>query len=183
MAVGGFAGLYAVAAAAPLLQPRDQFVAAWQEQARLLLSIQPQKEVPDRDAFERVIEREGDAIYARRGAALPLYAMSLILSGLLFLGCARMLRREAWGLSAFELAAVANIPYHLLDATFGVIQARDLAKVAAAAGVALPEQRAYAGASLVILKSALAILYFGGCALYLRRSAIRALFPAQNGEG
>jgi hypothetical protein len=179
MAVGGFAGLFAVSSAVPLLQSRDQFVAACREQASRLLLVQPQPKPADREAFERLVEREAEVIYARRGAALPLAAMDVILSGLLFFGCARVLRREPWGLAAFELAAAVSIPYQLLDAAFGVVKARDLAQVLTASEAPFTEGLTHEVVPLIVLKSCLAILYFGACTLYVRRPSIRALFPSE----
>jgi hypothetical protein len=174
MALGGFAGLFAASSAGPLLGSRDRFVADCREYASRLPS--PLVQGKDRDLLERVIEREADVTYSRRGVALPLAATNAILSLLLLVGCARALRGEAWGASAWSLAALASLPYQLIDGAFAMVRARDLAAVlapldpelAAALGVYTPR--------LVVVKCGVAFVYFATCALVLRRPSIKRLF-------
>jgi hypothetical protein len=123
-------------------------------------------------------DRLAEARYARRGVLLPLAAVNMILSLLLFAGCTRVLRGQAWGLSAWLLCAMVSIPYHLLDCTVSVVQARELAAVLEG----LHDNEAALALNIIdlsmmwtLLKSGLEILYFAVCLLYLRRQSIRSL--------
>jgi hypothetical protein len=164
--IGSFGGMFALSKAAPLLGSRDQYISAYREFAEKL---------PGHDAQSlKMAEQEADAIYSRRGVALPLAAMNLILSTLLFLGCGRALRGSPWGLSAWQLAVVASLPYTLLASAFAIVEAREIA-------AAMPHDAVVElGVQLSILRTAifdgLAIVYYLVCILYLRRPAIRKRF-------
>jgi hypothetical protein len=132
-------------------------------------------------ALIKLIERHADVEYARRNVAIPLGAMNFILSSLLFLGCGRALRGQAWGLSAWQLAAAASIPYTVLACAFWLVRARELDVVyqatelreAVSMSIGLSVLRL-----LMFFKTALELLYFAASWLYLRRPQVRALFPA-----
>src|SRR5258706_907512 len=120
MLLGCFGALYSMVVFRSLLEPRDRYVATYREAAaREPLAVAdgvPKQEV------EQLFERVAGAIYDRRGAALPLAAMNVILSTLLFLGCGRALRGNPWGLSAWTVPAAASIPYQLPDAGYALVK-------------------------------------------------------------
>jgi len=160
--LGSFGTLFTVSRAVPLLLSRDQFVSEVRHSAeRLPLNVND------------VAEKEADVVYSRRGVALPLAAMNLILSVLLFLGAGRAMRGSPWGLSAWHVAATANIPYTILATVFSLVQTRELRAV-------MPDVAADAVAGVLstgaIFWGGLEVLYFAACVLYLRRASIRSLF-------
>ena len=165
MVVGGFSALYALASASPLLSSRDQFVSAFREDAqRLVAGVSDQAK---RAELEQLLAREAEVIYDRRGVALPLLAMEAILSILLFLGCGGALRLSAWGASVWTFTAQASIPYQLLDAAYGMVTARDLSLGSPMAPV-------------LVAKCLIAIGYFAGCLMYLRRAEVKRLWKTDN---
>jgi hypothetical protein len=176
--LGGFGASYSSCQAASLLQTRDQFAAGVREEAERRLPTAPDQLVT-KDELMHMIERQAEVIYSRRGVALPLDAMNFILSALLFAGCGRALRGHSWGLSAWSLAAIASVPYTLLDCAFSIIQSRDLQAVYRESGGmfgTLMASSVRITILITMIKSALEILYFGVCVVYLRRAVIRKLF-------
>ena len=173
--LGGFGTMYSVSSAVPLMSSRDQYVAANIEQAEAQLPLADALK-PERD---KAIEKQADALYARRGVTLPLAGMNLILSFLLFAGCVRALRNQQWGHSAWSLAALVSIPYTLLDCGFEVVQHHDLA--AALRSISGP-MAAFTDVGLswrhffTMLKGSLEVAYFVTCVLYLKRAPVRALY-------
>ncbi len=177
MVLGGFGAFYTLASSLPLFSSRDQFVAACREageqQAAAMSSLGSKEEVM------HMFELQADARYSRRNVQLPLAAMNIILSLLLFAGCTRALRGQMWGLSAWTLAALASIPYTVLDVAFSIVQARDLSAAYRDLGTSVSM---IFGSSLVLqtlmsmMKATLELLYFGTCLLYLRRPQITQLF-------
>jgi hypothetical protein len=144
-------------------------------------SLFPGMVMPSRDEVLRVVEKQADLVYSRRGVALPMAAMSFILSLLLFAGCARAMRGLAWGASAWSLAAVASLPYQILDAAFAVVQVHDLSTALdgmTTGAVMFAGARGSLQILFAVVKGALLAAYFVVCALYLRRPAIRALFTS-----
>jgi hypothetical protein len=131
-----------------------------------------------RDEVLRIVEKQADLVYSRRGVALPMAGMNFILSLLLFAGCARAMRGLAWGASAWSLAAVASIPYELLDVAVAVVQARDLAGAFDGTSGVVVVGSSTLQIGLVALKAAILSVYFVSCAVYLRRPAVRALFTS-----
>jgi hypothetical protein len=172
LVLGLFGGMSAISNGLSLLMTRDEYVSATREGAEKLAPAA-------KDDVLHMVERQADAVYSRRNVALPLAAMNVILSGLLFLGCGRALRGQAWGISAWQLAAAASIPYTLLACAFALVQARELRTVfeetpgplGALSGSILAMQRL-----LTLLKTTLELIYFAAVWLYLRRPAIRQLF-------
>jgi hypothetical protein len=146
--------------------PRDR----WKEMRRTaeLLLVAP----PDPKTTEdtpKLVERRADIVYARRYAALTLGVINLILSGLLFAGCARALAGQPWGLSAWSVAAAASIPYRLLESAYLMVLVRDLSAVESSSQAAL--------ATVVVpTQMVLVVLFYGACLVYLRRPKLRALF-------
>ena len=136
---------------------------------------------PDTPAADvaTLAERETDVRYGRRNAELPLLAIELIASCLLFAGCTRALRGDAWGASAWAMAAMLAIPFQLLATALAIIQAHDLEKLAPTlpASLAMPRMVWLEIETLVALMLAGGkLLYFAGCLFYLRRPSVRALF-------
>jgi hypothetical protein len=160
--IGSFGGLYAASSAATLLRSRDQYIAEAKHRVEHLPG----------DA-EKIAEKEAEVVYARRGVALPLAAMNVILSVLLFLGCGRAMRGNAWGASAWELAAFANIPYTVLWAAFNLVQAREMKAALPEIGIELTSSIL---GLIVIFWAGMAILYYAVCVIYLRQPNIRRLF-------
>jgi hypothetical protein len=185
----GAHGLYgALGDALLLLSKRDDFV-------RLRIKQRLKPPAADKNALSpppatqeavrELVEREAELEYARRNVLLPLAAMGLILATLLFLGCARALRGEAWGLSAWTLAATLAIPYHVLDA-FGT-QSLLYALHESARGVAGPLGAMRLGEVRLLsmqhlFGTVLGLTYYAACALYLRRPAVLRLFPEPTEE-
>jgi hypothetical protein len=174
LVLGGFGTYYAVGIGAPLLQSRDQYVSG----IRGFIDKQtPESAAPDRDDTLKLVEKQAEVLYSRRGVALPLAGMNVILSLLLFLGCARAMRGEPWGLSAWGLAAKASIPYVVLDCALSVGLSRERADryraAAAAPGLMFGLQLKRL---LTLMMAGAQLLYFAVCVLYLRRPSIRALY-------
>jgi hypothetical protein len=126
--------------------------------------------------LERYDAKEADARFARRNAALPLAAVGLILSCLMFAGAMRAMRGDGWGLSAWRFAAAASIPYQLVSLALTAVTARDLAK--AVAELPPMAQLLVGNAQLLasILGCGVAILYYGVCVIYLRTPLVRRAF-------
>lgn len=178
--MGGFGAMYAITAAPMLLGSRDAMVRVYRESAARGASP-----LTPADQLEQMAEREADVRYSRRNAQLPLLVIAFIVSGLLFAGCSRALRGQAWGAAAWALAATVAIPYQLLDTSLILVQARDLE----AAFITLPRPLSLARVLLLdleTLKSVLVggveILYFAACLFYLRRPSVRALFSGGAGR-
>ncbi|MGZ3406279.1 MAG: hypothetical protein ACXVAN_07530 [Polyangia bacterium] len=130
----------------------------------------------DAATLERYDAHEADARYQRRNAALPLAGVGLILSCLMFAGTMRAMRGDGWGLSAWRFAALASIPYQLVNLALTTVMARDLAKAVAE----LPAMARLLVGSAQLLASivfcALAILYYGVCVIYLRTPRVQRAF-------
>ncbi len=178
--LGGFGAMYAIATTPVLLEPRDDYVKALREATvRSLPTIAPTPQL------EAMAEREADVRYGRRNAQLPLNAIQLIVCCLLFAGCTRALRGQAWGAAAWSLAATVAIPYQLLDTAMMLVMTRDLE----AAFRTLPQPLGFLRiASLElevmfkVIVTGLEIVYFGACIMYLRLPSVRALFSDGRGR-
>lgn len=179
MVLGGFGAMYSIASAPLLLGTRDNFVRTFREASmRQLPSVAPPAQL------EQMAEREADARYNRRNAQLPLLAIELIVSLLLFAGVTRALRGQRWGVAAWSLAATVAIPYQLLDTALTLVQSRDLEAIF----MALPPPLNFLRVASLELQTMLGVIiggleiaYFTACLLYLRRPSVRALFSG--GEG
>jgi hypothetical protein len=174
--LGGYGVLNAIASGTSLLLPRDAYIKAHRDEAEKRFG----ETTPNlRDALVQMTEKQAAASYSRRGVALPLAAIDLILSFLMMAGCLRALRGMGWGASAWSLAAKLIIPFMILDTAFGMVRARDMAPIFAEAPQPIGGF-AQMGLSLhtlwTFMKSTLVILYCGTCVLYLRRPRIKALF-------
>jgi hypothetical protein len=169
---GGYGSLASLTSGLTLLQSREVFVQTIQARDRTLETFIPKGDL------ERFSQREGQVRYARRNAALPLAAVGVILSCLLFAGCARTMMGDPWGLGAWSLAAAASIPYHLITTALILVTTRDVAQAVADSPVVplLPMERLGA-----MVMAGLAIAYYGACLLYLRSSTVRSRFSG--GEG
>jgi hypothetical protein len=175
--LGATGTLYAVASGLPLLETEDQFLAVFRE----VVEHQPLPPEMTREQQAAVAEREAQVVYRRRGLTLPLDVMGALLSGLLFLGCVRARRGDAWGASAWSFAALLSIPYQSLDTVAAMVQAHDLRSILVETGSApaadalkLETQRNF----LLLVKLALEIAYYAASILVLRRARVRAWFSA-----
>jgi hypothetical protein len=178
--LGGWGSMVSVGTGLGLLQPRDSYV---QSVKRARIEVYERfggrfgSLLPAKEDMERYAEREADANYGRRDAALPLAAVGAILSCLLFAGCTRTIMGDPWGLSAWSLAAMVSLPYQLLAATLALVTAHDLAG-------ALPNPSPFVAFELkvenlrTIVVAGLALLYYGACFLYLRTSSVQACFTS-----
>jgi hypothetical protein len=181
LVLGSFGTLYALSSASPFLFTRDQYVSAMRDEAEKQLPLPA--EVVDRNAMLALEEREAEVLYDRRGVALPLGAMNLILSLLLFAGAARAMRGHAWGVSAWTLAAAASVPYTLLAFAFTVVESRYLVAAYRLSPGPLAElnvTKQHLKTLVVGFKSGIEVLYFAICWVYLRRPALKRLFEAEN---
>jgi hypothetical protein len=174
--LGGYGVLNAIATGTTLLLPRDAYIKAHHDEAEKNLS----GATPElRDTLVQIAEKQAAAHYGRRGVALPLAAIDLILSFLMMAGCLRALRGLGWGASAWSLAAKLIIPFMILDSAFMIVQTRDLVPILSEAPQPLGGF-AQMGLSLKMMwtfvKSTFVILYCGTCVIYLRRPSIKALF-------
>jgi hypothetical protein len=115
---------------------------------------------------------------------LPIAAVGLILSMLLFAGSLRAMRGDPWGLSAWQLAAAAGMPYQLLSTILAVATAHDLTRAFADAPPSAMMLVAPLGLEtlLAILSGGIAILYLGTCVLYLRTPGVRSHFSDDAGR-
>jgi hypothetical protein len=134
--IGLFGILYSLADATSQLASHDDWIAAFH---RPLDSLDETKLPPGvhKDDLIKVADQQAETLWARRGTALPLAAINLILSLLLFTGCMRALRSDPWGLSAWRMASVVSLPYLALDGLFQIVQAHEVADVLAAAPAAI----------------------------------------------
>jgi hypothetical protein len=166
LVLGSFGGMFALSKALPLMSTRDQYVTAYKEWFEKLPAA--------KEETTALAEKEADVIYSRRGVALPLAGMNIILSTLLFLGCGRALRGSPWGWSAWRFAAMASVPYTVLASAFALVQAREMA--AAMPNDPIVDMAMRLSVLKTVLLDGLAIAYYVLCVLYLRRPSIRALF-------
>jgi hypothetical protein len=168
----------------PLLESRDRYVSAFSEDAARI--FHPAASLATSNELRALAEKEADAIYGRRGVALPLNAANFVLSLLLLSGCARTLRGLSSGPEAIRFAAAVSIPLHLLDGTFSFVQTRDferLPPVAQALQNLVRTQLLPARNAFVWIKMFIAIGYFVAFLLVLRCRNIRALFSAGRDRG
>jgi hypothetical protein len=75
---------------------------------------------------ERLALLLGDAIYDRRGVAVPLGVLQLILSWLLISGALATLRRQSFGISTWSFACWATIFFSLLNMLVTFVHSRTL---------------------------------------------------------
>ena len=167
---GSYGALHALESVALFTKPHEVYV------KMVTANNEPLKQfvaVPD---LERYDAREAEARYGRRNAALPLAGVGLILSSLMFVGAMRAMRGDGWGLSAWSFAALASIPYQLVNLALTLVMARDLGK--AVAELPLPAQMIVGNLQLMvsIVLCGVAVLYYGVCAIYLRSPAVRRAF-------
>jgi hypothetical protein len=175
---GGYGSLGAVTTGLSLLAPRDVFVQAIRERNQ----TPPQTLVPKAD-IERFSDREGEARYARRNAALPLAVVGVILSCLLFAGCTRTMMGDAWGLGAWALAATASIPYQLIATALNLVTLRDIGRAIAELPLSpLLTTRLQVERIASLVLSGMALVYFGACILYLRVASVRGGFSDGRGR-
>ncbi len=181
LVLGSFGTLYALSSATPFLLTRDQFVGAVRDEAEKQLPVPA--DGADRGQLVHLEERKAEVLYARRGVALPLAAMNLILSALLFAGTARAIRGHAWGVSAWSLAAAASVPYTLLAFAAFIVESRALIAAFRETPGPLAELNVttqHLKELAVAFQAALEVLYFAISWLYLRRPALRKLFEAES---
>lgn len=171
---GAFGAEHALGEGTSLLAPRDAYVEAVDQRNQLV------KPTGDTTEFERYSKREGEVRYSRRNAALPLSAVGLIVSCLLFAGCLRAMRGDPWGVSAWSLAAAASLPYQLVSTALTLVTGHDLTRAFAHAPAAalILDLRNQLATQLSVGAGAVAILYCGACLLYLRSAEIRRAFSA-----
>lgn len=87
--------------------------------------IEPFLKLP-RPEIERLSLLLGDALYDRRGVAVPLGILQLILCWLLLSGSLGSLRRQPSGISTWTWACWANIPFSLLSMLVTFVHSRTL---------------------------------------------------------
>lgn len=171
LVLGGFGPYYALGKGVLFLQNRDRFVSAVRAAAEVQSAAIPPE---GRDAAMTLVEKQADVVYSRRGVTIPLAGMNVILSLLLFLGCARAMRGDPWGLSAWALAAMVSIPYVVIDSALSLVQSRELAELFRDAPdkmIVLQFQKLG-----TLVAGGAQLVYFAVCVGYLRRTAIRRLF-------
>ena len=159
---GAFGAQHALTTGLTLLGPRDAYVRAIAQRNDALKGLVPASEI------ERYSEREGETRYRRRNAALPLCAVGLILSCLLFAGCMRAMRGDSWGLHAWSLAATASIPYQLIASALALVTVGDLLRAMADLPPSIMSTQLQLERFGAVLMGGIAVLYFGTCVLYLR---------------
>ncbi len=177
LVLGGFGMVYSLNSATSLLEPRDQYVRVIADNAeKSPIPIAPPAEL------RRMGERIAEVRYSRRGVVLPLAGMDFILSTLLLAGCLRAMRGQSWGLSAWSLAALASIPYQLLDGAFAIVQARDLERAFADLTPPISPALGANQAVVSVLFDIVQIFYYGACVIYLRRASLRRRFTSGAGS-
>ncbi len=165
--LGSWSALYAFMHVTELLVSRDQFINAYRD-----ADLAPTITDESADARRARLEQVADALYSRRGAALPLAIADCVLSALLFVGCFRALRLSLWGVQTWGFACLISIPYQLLDGIRFALESRDLSL--------LVQQPVSALLVVGVAQVALCVAYYAVCILYLRRSRlVRALFVEQ----
>src|SRR5262249_44247373 len=119
MVLGAGGGLSSVSTVVLLTETRDHYMAkAFPAEQR------DSQAFPDE--FLKEAEREAEAYYNRRGVAIPLAGVNFIVSILLFLAAGALLRGRATSIGSFRFAALVNIPYHVLQTVFSLVQIRDI---------------------------------------------------------
>jgi hypothetical protein len=162
--VGSWSALYALTHAGELLVTRDQFINSYRD-----ADLAPVITGESPDARRARLEKVADALYSRRGVALPLAIADCLLSGLLFIGCFRALRLSVWGVQAWGFACTISIPYQILDGVRFALEAKDLSL--------LVQQPASALMVVGFTQAGVCIVYYVACVIYLRKSRlVRALF-------
>jgi hypothetical protein len=169
---GAFGAQHALATGVTLLAPRDAYVEA------MAIHNAPLKRGVAPADFDKYSARTADARYDRRNAALPLAAVGLFLSTLLFGGCLRGMRGDPWGIAAWSLVATASIPYELISAALAWLTGADLARAVADAPSSLTMMKMQVTIDTMgeVVLAGIAVIYFGLCALYLRTPSVRRAF-------
>jgi hypothetical protein len=80
----------------------------------------------DHASADRLALSLGDALYDRRGVAVPLGVLQLILCWLLISGALATLRKQSFGVSTWSFACWANIFFALLDMLVTFVHSRTL---------------------------------------------------------
>jgi hypothetical protein len=180
---GGWGSIESLNVGLGLLTPRDSYVekikTARMQTYDSLASLSNM--MPSKAEFERFSEREGDARYGRRNAALPLALVGIILSCLLFAGCTRTMLGDAWGLGAWSLAALVSIPFQLISTTLALVTTRDLLRSLGEASPILTLQLQFQEIATLVWAGT-ALLYYGACMLYLRSRSVRQRFSRDAGR-
>jgi hypothetical protein len=176
--LGGWGSLDSLTVGVSLLAPHDVYVEKLKT-ARLQPMESLEKSLgsllPKKADLERFGERDAEARYGRRNAALPLALVGSILSLLLFAGCTRTMLGDAWGLGAWSLAALASVPYQVIVTTLALVTTHDVARGLGELPPFLALQLSFQeGWSLIW--GGLTLLYYGACVLYLRAPTVQARF-------
>jgi hypothetical protein len=179
--LGSFGSLYGLASAAPFFVSHDAFVAGRRADVEQQLAGKPPTD-PERVRAVETVERAAEALYARRGAIIPLAILNFVLSMMLFVGCGRALRRLPSALSLWVLAAALSVPYTVLDGALGLLQARDLEVVFRDVGDPLGVIGLKMRNLVTLFKAALEVSYFTICVIYLRRPELQRAFAATTTE-
>jgi hypothetical protein len=181
---GGWGSIESLNVGLALLTPRDGYVekvkTARMQTYDSLQALSPTM-MPSKAEFERFSEREGDARYGRRNAALPLALVGVILSCLLFAGCTRTMLGDPWGLGAWSLAALASIPFQTISTVLALVTSRDLARSLGETSPILSLQLHFQEIGTLIWAGT-TLLYYGACVLYLRAASVRARFSGAAGR-
>ncbi len=173
--LGSFGSLYGLASAAPFFASHDAFVSGRRADVEQQLAGKPPDD-PERQRAVTTVERAAEALYARRGAIIPLAILNFVLSMMLFVACGRALRRLPSALSLWVLAAALSVPYTILDGALSWLQGRDLEVVFRDLGDPLGVIGLKMRNLMTLFKAALEILYFVVCVVYLRRPDLQRLF-------
>jgi hypothetical protein len=169
---GGYGSLNSVMSAALLLKPPEEFAKLVEEHNQFWAPQLP------KDDVERYSKREAEVSYGRRKAALPLAAVGLIVSCLLFAGCIRSMMGDPSGPGLWSLASAVSLPYQLLAMALALLTLRDFSRALGPAPSLL--QMALDVRRLgILVTSGIAMTYFGACLLFLRS----ARGPLSGGRG
>jgi len=184
MVAGGFRACSSLNELTTFTLPRDTFVKLYREQAESV----PATQLMPPSAREKLGEQAGEQAWARRGVAIPLGVVNLVLGFLLFFGAMRALAGSHWGHGAWEWAARLSVPYVVVSTAMQLVVLRDAASQVTAVmremGMGPPATSAMTdmvGTMIqfaVVIGGLLALALYVTCWVYLRRQEIRALYPA-----
>jgi hypothetical protein len=150
--IGSTSALFAMSIGRELLADRDELIQKVRQQSGPSPSPSPS---PSPTPGVPTPEEAAGAMWDARGVVLPLGAIWLILSLLLFSGCLRALRGSAWGASAWKTACAAWLGFQVIVFALVVIRLHEVPPPV-----------------LLVLGA----IYPVGCLAYLRRPPIAGLF-------
>lgn len=154
--------------------PHERFTSAMQHEAGHMPDLPQTLGTPDQ--LERVALRKAEALWSRRGVLLPMAIASIVTSTLMLFGIGgAVMRRLAWGRSAWQLSALLALVGVALEGAFGFVHSRDLVRAVAGLddplSLQLPSLLPMRDA-MVVTQALVSVAYLAGTAVYLSSARV-----------